>query len=193
VEIVVVDDGSLDSTAARAAALGRRHPVRVVSHGRNRGYGAAVRSGIQASRMPWILLTDADLQFDLAELDRFAALTAGSDLVVGRRVDRADSVYRRVGARAWNGLVRSMFRLPLRDVDCAFKLMRADTVQRLDLVSDGATLSAELILKALAAGARVEEIDVSHRPRLAGRQSGGRASVVVRALRELAALRRATA
>jgi glycosyltransferase involved in cell wall biosynthesis len=191
VEIVVVDDGSTDGTGAIAAELERALPeLRVVTHQENRGYGAAVRSGIAAATMPWILLTDGDLQFDLLELEAFVPQAHGSDLVVGRRLGRADPLGRRLAAAAWNVLVRVLFRLPVRDVDCAFKLMRADTVQPLELTADGAMVSTELLARALRAGASVVELDVRHRPRLAGEQSGGSPRVIARALLELAALRR---
>lgn len=188
-EVIVVDDGSRDGTGEIAAFLARSTAeVRVVTHSENRGYGAAVRSGIGAAAMPWILLTDADLQFDLRELDRFARRASGSDLVVGRRARRADPLGRRLAGATWNVLVRRLFGLPVRDVDCAFKLMRASLVQRLELTADGAMVSAELLGRAVAAGATVQELDVTHRPRAAGEQSGASPRVVARALRELVAL-----
>ena len=188
-EVIVVDDGSRDGTDAIAARLARRTPeLRVVTHPEGRGYGAAVRSGIDAATMPWILLTDADLQFDLRELDLFVPKTGSADLVVGRRGRRADPFGRRLAGASWNVLVRRLFRLPVRDVDCAFKLMRASVVQRLELTADGAMVSTELLGRALAAGATVRELEVTHRPRAAGEQSGASPRVVARALRELAAL-----
>ena len=190
-EIVVIDDGSTDATGTVAAQLERAVPeVRLVRHERNGGYGAAVRSGIRSATMPWILLTDGDLQFDLLELEGFLPHAARSDLVVGRRANRADPLARRVAAGIWNVLVRVLFRLPVRDVDCAFKLMRADVVKGLLLNADGAMVSTELLARALQTGATVVELDVRHRPRLAGEQSGGSLRVIARALRELAALRR---
>jgi glycosyltransferase involved in cell wall biosynthesis len=188
-EVIVVDDGSRDGTGEIAAFLARSTPeLRLVTHSENRGYGAAVRSGIGAATMPWILLTDAALQFDLRELDRFARRASGADLVVGRRARRADPLGRRLAGVGWNVLVRRLFGLPVRDVDCAFKLMRASLVQTLELTADGAMVSAELLGRAVAAGAAVHELDVTHRPRAAGEQSGASPRVIARALRELVAL-----
>jgi glycosyltransferase involved in cell wall biosynthesis len=193
-EVIVVDDGSSDATRAIARAVAARVPeVRVVVHQTNRGYGAAVRSGFDAARMPWVFLTDADRQFDLAQLDEFTIAATHADLVAGRRVDRADPLPRRAAAHAWNVLMRTLFGLPIRDVDCAFKLIRRDLLRSLDLTADGAMISTELVVRSVRAGARIEERSVEHLPRLAGRQSGLSPRVVARAFRELAATRRALA
>jgi glycosyltransferase involved in cell wall biosynthesis len=190
-EIVVVDDGSSDATAEIAARLAERdRRVRVVVHTRNRGYGDAVRSGIAAARMPWVLLTDGDLQFDLSELEDFLPVAARADIVVGWRILRRDPLNRRLNASAWNWLVRRMFRLPVRDVDCAFKLIRRDLLERFALEATGAMISTELVVKCLAAGGRLQELGVHHRPRVAGEQSGASPRVVARAFYELALLRR---
>jgi 4-amino-4-deoxy-L-arabinose transferase-like glycosyltransferase len=188
-EVIVVDDGSTDGTRRIAAACAAADPrVRVVVHERNRGYGEALRSGLRAASMPWILLTDADLQFDLGQLAELVPLTAEADLIVGRRVQRRDPAIRRLNARLWNGLVRGLFRLPVRDVDCAFKLVRAEYVRDVELRARGALISTELVVRAIAAGARVREQSVRHLPRVAGEQSGANARVVARAFRELAQL-----
>ena len=190
-EIVVVDDGSIDETASVAARLAERdRRVRVVVHTRNRGYGDAVRSGIAAARMPWILLTDSDLQFDLSELEDFLPAARDADIVVGWRILRRDPLNRRLNAAAWNWLVRRMFHLPVKDVDCAFKLVRRELLQSFALESTGAMISTELVVKCLAQGGRLEELGVHHRPRVAGEQSGANPRVVARAFFELARLRR---
>jgi glycosyltransferase involved in cell wall biosynthesis len=189
-EVLVVDDGSLDATRelaqARAADDSR---VRVLVHESNRGYGAAVRTGLAAARLEWMFLTDADLQFDMTELARFVPLAPSCDIVAGYRAHRADPPHRVVNAAAWNLLVRRLFDVPVRDIDCAFKLMRRDVVQALPLTAEGAMVSTEIMARALGAGARVAELGVDHRPRPAGRPSGASPRVVLRAFRELRAVR----
>jgi glycosyltransferase involved in cell wall biosynthesis len=194
VEVVVVDDGSRDETRRAAqllASLDAR--VRVEWHTENRGYGAAVRTGIDASRMPWILLTDADLQFDLEQLDVLLPAASEHDLVAGYRVARQDPWRRRAAARAWNLLMRLSFAIPVRDVDCAFKLVRGPAVRSLELHSEGAMISTELCTCAVREGWRIAEVGVRHRPRVAGEATGGDAAVVLRAFAERRALARALA
>ncbi|MEO8687582.1 MAG: glycosyltransferase family 2 protein [Solirubrobacteraceae bacterium] len=190
-EIIVVDDGSTDETAAIAGDFVRADSrVRLILHVHNRGYGEALRSGIGVARMEWVLLTDADLQFDLRELEDFVTMTPGHDLLAGYRILRKDTIRRRLAATAWNRLVRALFRLPVRDVDCAFKLIRRELLQRCDLSARGAMISTDVIVRCRAEGARICEIGVHHRERVAGAESGGSPRVVLRAFRELAGLYR---
>jgi glycosyltransferase involved in cell wall biosynthesis len=190
-EVIVVDDGSSDATAATALALQQKDSrVRLVQHPRNLGYGSAVRSGISAARMDWVLLTDADLQFDLRQLSEFAPHTPDSELVIGYRARRCDPLFRRLNARAWNALVYVLFRLHVRDVDAAFKLIQRDVLDGLELFSRGATIDTELLAKARRRGARLVELPVLHRARLAGDASGADLRVIARAFRELFQLRR---
>ncbi|WP_445152204.1 glycosyltransferase family 2 protein [Baekduia sp. Peel2402] len=151
-EIVVVDDGSTDSTAPLVERLDRSDVV-LVRHGENRGYGAALRSGLAAARMPWILITDADHQFDLQQLGHLASAAHDADLVLGWRIARQDPLARRAAGWTWNRLVTLTLGLRVLDVDCAFKLVRRRVVQDLDLRSDGAAISAELVLRGREAGA----------------------------------------
>jgi glycosyltransferase involved in cell wall biosynthesis len=189
-EVLVVDDGSLDATRELAQARAAADPrVRVLIHEGNRGYGAAVRTGVAAARLEWLFLTDADLQFDMTELTRFVPLAPSSDIVAGYRTHRADPPHRVMNAAAWNFLVRRVFDVPLRDVDCAFKLMRRDVVQPLPLTAEGAMVSTEIVTHARRAGARIAQLGVTHRPRPAGRPSGASPRVVMRAFRELRAVR----
>lgn len=186
VEVIVVDDGSHDETVAEAQAAG----AEVVSHGSNRGYGAALRSGFDSASLPWVFLVDADNQFDPDQLGELVARAPDVDMVVGYRSERADSARRVWAGRLWNGLCRLAFGYLGRDIDCAFKLLRTDLLRDLDLSCDGASLSAELFWMARRRGARIVEIPVRHYPRTTGAASGMRLSVVARAFAELWRLRR---
>jgi glycosyltransferase involved in cell wall biosynthesis len=185
-EVIVVDDGSIDATGALARQLSSFEPrVRVVSHDRNRGYGSAIRTGIAAAQLEWLLLTDADLQFDLGQLCEFVPHTCEAELVVGYRKERSDPLLRRVNARGWNALIHLLFRLQVRDVDCAFKLIRRDMLDGVELISTGATIDTEILATARRRGAHCVELPVTHRARVAGEASGANLCVIGRAFREL--------
>lgn len=188
-EVIVVDDGSVDRTAAHVADVAREDGrVRGVSHGDNLGYGAAVMRGVRESRCEHILLTDADLQFDVRELERLEAHAADYDIIVGYRHRRADPLHRRVNAWAWNAMINRMFRIGVRDVDCAFKVFHRRVFEHIGVESGGAFVSSEILARARAAGFRVKEVPVSHFPRRAGVQTGARPRVIGRAWVELGAL-----
>jgi glycosyltransferase involved in cell wall biosynthesis len=190
-EIVVVDDGSGDATAAVANEMAQGDPrVRVVRHGRNRGYGEAFRTGILASRLDFIFFTDADLQFDVEELEHFLPYAGTVDVVAGYRVNRQDSMSRRLFAYAWNLLVRVLFFVPVRDIDCAFKLFDRRVLRDIDIESVGAMVNTELMVKVGRAGASVVEVGVRHRPRTAGEARGADPRVIATAFRELFQMRK---
>ena len=194
-EIIVVDDGSRDGTAAiadRLAAADAR--VRVVHHPTNRGYGGALKSGFAASRHAWVFFTDGDGQFDVGEIDRLAALVPAADIAVGYRLERAEGALRRLNAAAWNWLVRLLFRFRVRDVDCAFKLIDRTVLERVHPEADGAMISTELLARAARAGFRIAEVGVHHYPRQHGHPTGANPLVIARAFYELGKLyRRITA
>lgn len=188
-EVVVVDDGSRDRTPEVLSALAARDArVRIVRHEKNLGYGAALRSGFAAAREPWVFFTDADAQFAASEIGRLVALAQEADIVAGYRQRRADPWRRRASGWLWNRLVRTLFGLPLRDVNCAFKLIRSEVLRAFPLESTGALINTELVARAMGSGYRVREVAVSHFPRLRGAATGGRPDVVARAFRELFAL-----
>jgi glycosyltransferase involved in cell wall biosynthesis len=185
-EIVVVDDGSRDRTAEIVLQHAAADPrVRLLRHERNLGYGEALRTGFEAAKLDLIFFTDADNQFDLNELERFLALIENVDVVAGYRIDRQDPPARRFFAKGWNVLVRILFYVPVRDIDCAFKLFRRSVFDRIDLESIGAMVNTELMVKLARSGASVVEVGVSHHARVAGRQSGANVRVIARAFREL--------
>jgi glycosyltransferase involved in cell wall biosynthesis len=187
----VVDDGSSDRTAERVRGLAESDPrVRLVSHGENRGYGEALRTGFLASRLDFVFFTDADLQFDMDELERFLPYAGTVDVIAGYRRNRQDSSVRRVMAYGWNLLVRVLFYVPVRDIDCAFKLFDRSILQEIHIESVGAMVNTELMVKLGRSGASVVEVGVSHRPRRAGEARGASPKVIATAFAELLRMRR---
>jgi len=188
-EIIIVDDGSRDGSAAIVEAQGRLDPrVRLLRHPTNIGYGAALRSGLRASRGELVFFTDADLQFDLREIENLLAHASEFDIVAGYRAPRRDPWRRRVLAFGWGVLVRALFGLRVRDIDCAFKVFRRPVLDALPIASIGAFVNTELLLRARGKGFRIHEVPVTHHPRIAGRAKGATPRVVLRALLELATL-----
>jgi glycosyltransferase involved in cell wall biosynthesis len=188
-EVIVTNDGSRDATGEILADLQAHEPdlhLRVVTHERNRGYGAALASGFDAARKDLIFLTDGDKQFDVTELSGFIpAMDAQTDMVIGWRKKRADPLMRKLNALGWKTLVNGLFGYTARDVDCAFKLFRRRVWESLTVHARGATFSAEFMIKARRLGFRVKELPVGHFPRTAGSPTGARPDVIVRAFVEL--------
>ncbi len=185
-EIIVVNDGSRDGTGRVAERLARlSEHVRVVHHPDNRGYGAALKSGIAAARKDLIFFCDSDRQFTLEDLPGLLAWTDRYDIVAGYRRRRQDPAHRRLNARAWNLLVRLLFGLRIRDIDCAFKVFRREIFDRLRIETVGAMVNTEILLRARALGFTLHEVPVRHFPRHFGRQTGARPRVIVKAFYEL--------
>jgi glycosyltransferase involved in cell wall biosynthesis len=189
VEVLVVDDGSCDATAERVAAWTARDArVRMVRHPSNLGYGAALRSGLTAAEGTRVFFTDADLQFDLTELDGLLARSDEADILAGYRAPRRDPWHRCLNGWLWSRLVDLLFSTGVRDVDCAFKLFHRDVLAHVPIRSMGAFVNTEILVRARAAGFRVVEVPVKHLPRVAGRATGADPRVIVRAFVELASL-----
>lgn len=191
-EIVVVDDGSADDTAAVTKRVAEQNPrVRLVQHPVNKGFGAAVFSGFTNATKEWIFYTDADRQFVLGELEKFVPYMNEVDLIAGYRAPRRDPFLRVLYGKGWSTLCTLLFGYTVRDVDCGFKLFRREIIEELapQIASRGATFSIEWLVRAKRAGYRFVELPVTHRPRAAGSQTGANVNVVVRAFRELLRVR----
>ncbi|MFQ5422852.1 MAG: glycosyltransferase family 2 protein [Phycisphaerae bacterium] len=190
-EVIVVNDGSRDRTGEIADRLAAEIPeVRAVHNRPNRGYGGAVARGLTEARMEWIFFTDGDGQFDIAELPKLIDLLDRGDVAVGYRLERADPWIRKLNAACWGRLVRLLFRLKVRDIDCAFKLLPRSLIDAIELHSEGALISTELLAKAAGRGLRIVETGVHHYPRTAGTQTGANLKVILKAFYELFKLRR---
>jgi glycosyltransferase involved in cell wall biosynthesis len=195
-EIVLVDDGSTDDTVVVAQAeMGDQvDHLRVVTHARKSGYGITVADGLRAATGDWIAFVDGDGQFDPRDLRRLAELSDGADLIAGWRIHRADPWHRSVVSGTFNVLVRLLYGISYRDIDCGFKLMRRELLRVASpILSRSALLNTELYFKATRSGLIIKQVGIQHHRRIAGVRSGGRLVPILRAVRELVRLRLALA
>jgi dolichol-phosphate mannosyltransferase len=187
-EILVVDDGSRDRTRAVAEALRAEVPkLRILVHEVNQGYAKALRTGFTSAAMPLVFYTDADNQFDIKELKNLLAAIDDYDIVCGFRIYRFDPFSRLVLSWGYNLIVRTLFRIRVRDVDCAFKLFRREIFDRIHIESKKFFVDTEILAKASKAGMKMTEIGVRHYPRTEG-ESTVRPSHVISTLAEIVSM-----
>lgn len=186
VEILPVNDGSTDNTGNIIDQLHDRHPeVKPIHHVKNQGYGGAVKTGLTSGSHDYIFFSDSDGQFDLSEITLFLDHIKNHDIVVGYRSQRADPLHRKINAFCWGTLVRLLFDIKARDIDCAFKLFRRSVIDSATLEAEGAMISTELLAQAQMMGFSLKEVPVSHYPRAAGEQTGANPLVIFKAFIEL--------
>jgi len=190
-EIIIVNDGSKDKTGEVAEALAAKNPkIRVIHHPQNRGYGAALKSGMYAARYPWIAFTDADGQFDFSEITQFfkKQRKTDADIVAGYYLKRAVPFYRILGSKlAWELPVFLLFGLKMRDIDCGFKLFKKEVVDKIPRLEAerGPFITTEFLVKAKKAGFKIVELGVHHYPDVAGSSTGASFKVILAAYSEL--------
>jgi glycosyltransferase involved in cell wall biosynthesis len=185
-EIILVNDGSRDATTPICDELAEQYPeVRAIHHVDNRGYGAALKSGILAARYDFIFFTDSDGQFDLQELGELIQWSNHYDIVTGYRAHRQDPPHRLINAWGWKVLVRMVLGIKVRDIDCAFKIFQRSVFDRVQIRSVGAMVNTEILAQAMSFGMQIHEVKVSHFPRRYGKPSGANIHVIIKAFREL--------
>jgi len=184
-EVLVVDDGSKDRTPELADALAAENPhVRALHHPKNRGYGGALTTGFANATGDYWMFMDSDRQFDIHDLEGLLPFIGEYDIVAGYRIKRNDPYYRFLIGSGFNQMVKILFQVDLRDIDCGFKVFRADVLRDMNLTSPGALINTEIHAKANVQGRTIAEVGVNHYPRLEGEQSGASVRVMARAIWE---------
>ena len=171
-EVVVVNDGSADYTGLVLEELAQKYAphLRIITHEKNKGYGAALRSGFGATRNEWVFYTDGDAQYDAFELvDLVQGISDGVDVVNGFKISRSDPWYRIVIGRLYHHIVRILFNFKLKDVDCDFRLIRRSAIEAIHLTSSSGTICLEMVKKLQDEGYKFAEVPVHHYHRAYGK------------------------
>ena len=170
-EIILVDDGSNGITKRVLEELSRKVPrLKVITHPKNKGYGAALKTGIYNSRFDLIFYTDSDAQYNPEELRLLLdKLDDNIDIVNGYKISRSDPVYRKILGKLYHYITKLMFGFKIRDVDCDFRLMRKRMFQDMILEYNSGVICVEMISKITKRGYKFAEVPVHHYYRVSGK------------------------
>ena len=190
-EIILINDGSKDNTAKVLEEIKKQYPkqIKIITHNPNRGYGAALKSGLYNAKYQWIAFTDADGQFDFTEVTKLIEkqkLTK-SDIVIGYYLARQVSKAAILTSKIWELIVFILFGLHVTDIDCGFKLINkkvVETIPKLE-AERGAFISSEFLIKSKKAGFKITEIGVHHYPRVEGKATGRQLKVIIKSFSDL--------
>ncbi|HUD09749.1 MAG TPA: glycosyltransferase family 2 protein [Patescibacteria group bacterium] len=185
-EIIMVDDGSADKTLEIAKELVKQSPrLSVVSHVKNRGYGAALKSGFAAAKYDLVVFNDGDGQFDFSEITKFLERVENADMVIGYRKKRLDNPFRHILMNMLKVWDLVLFGFKFKDIDCGFKLFKKEALDKIQpLKSEGAMITTEILARAKKVHLKIAQVEVNHYPRIYGNQSGGNLRVILRAVKE---------
>ena len=189
-EIIIVNDGSIDSTLTVSQKLSKEDKrIRIVSHLKNRGYGASLKSGFYNAKYPWICFTDADGQFDFSEINKFFSKQKeeNADLVIGYYIGRKVSLFTILTSKIWEIIVSILFSMKVKDTDCGFKLVSKKVIDSIDKLESerGAFISSELLIKAKKKGFKIVQVGVNHYPRRKGKGTGRNIKVIIKSFIDL--------
>lgn len=169
-EIIVVDDGSVDSTATKVKEFAMsRSMVKLVSYKKNMGKGEAIRQGVLVAGGELILFSDADLSTPISEIKKLLPfIRNGYDIVIGSRrmresfIAKRQPFHRRISGNILRLLVKVVLRLPFSDTQCGFKLFKKNVAKSLfsKLVHKGFIFDIEILYKAYTAGYKIKEVGV---------------------------------
>jgi glycosyltransferase involved in cell wall biosynthesis len=163
-EIIVINDASQDASQEVLKSLKTKvKNLKIITHQKNKGYGGTLKSGFKNSKKEWIFYTDGDFQYNIQELESFAqAVDEKTQLIQGYKIKRHDPWYRIVIGNLYNFLIRLLFRLPYRDIDCDFRLIKKQVFKKIKLESNTGAICVEMMLKFKQNNISYKEIPVNH-------------------------------
>ena len=190
-EIILINDGSKDNTAKVIEQIKKEYPkeISIITHNPNRGYGAALKSGLYNAKYDWITFTDSDGQFDFEEITKFIdkQQKTKADIVIGYYLSRQVSKATILTSKIWEIIVFILFGLKVTDIDCAFKLIRKSVIEKIPKLEAerGAFISSEFLIKSKKAGFKIVELGVHHYPRVEGKATGRNIKVILKSFSDL--------
>ncbi len=171
--LLVLDDASTDSTPQILQNLTKQtKAMRVITHSKNQGYGKSIKELYLKADKEWLFSLPGDFQINPSELMKLIPYAQSHDIVLGKRINRSDNIFRLIQSKIYNALLRLLFRLTLSDVNTV-RLMRTSIFNTISLVTDSAFVDAEMLIHAKRQGLRVIEIPIEHSKRISGKGTGG--------------------
>lgn len=179
-EIIIVDDGAADKTGEVADKLAKRFPfTRVIHHKTNKGYGGALRSGFLETRYDFVMYTDGDNQYDINELELFLPLIKNNDILSGYATKKAVSFGRRVQSIIFNLIIKCLFFINIKDINCSVKVYKRKVLDSFEIKSSSAFIDVEMLVKAKRKGFKIAQFPVTHYERISGVASGSKLNVIL--------------
>ena len=171
-EVLIIDDGSPDSSGEIARQLSNEYPrIRLIAHDQNRGYGAALKTGFSNAKYDWICATDGDDEYDLRDLFRLWRHKDFYDALITFRYVRMYSNKRVAISVIYNIILRVVFRTRFRDISTGLRLVSKRALEPISLTSNSPFIGSELAIKLQLEGFRVGEIGIQTFPRKLGKGS----------------------
>jgi glycosyltransferase involved in cell wall biosynthesis len=190
-EIIIIDDGSPDRSADIAEELAAQNSaIRVIRHGKNRGYGAAIKTGFANCQYEWICLTDGDDEYDIFDLHKLVRLRDFYDLIITFRYVKSYSGFRQFTSWTYNKVLRILFKTTYRDISTGLRLVRKSLIDELDLQANSPFIGAELAIKTMLKGFRVGEVGIQTFPRQFGKGASVSPANIMATIRDMWSARR---
>jgi glycosyltransferase involved in cell wall biosynthesis len=184
-EVIAVNDGSADDTLQQLKMTQQKFPdLKIVDHAQNRGYGGAIMSGIAHTTKKWVFYTDGDAQYRLNEISKLWDLRDNYDVINGYKISRSDNVARKLVGSCYSWAIKRLFKSPIRDIDCDYRLMKGDVLRSLDLHCLSGAITVELIKKLNVKTDRFKDVGVRHYDRVYGKSEFFTVSNIIKTFKE---------
>jgi len=185
-QIIIIDDGSPDNSGKIADQLAKENDrIRVIHHEVNKGYGAALKTGFEASEHEIICFTDGDDEYDTFDFYKLIKLIDFYDLIITFRYRRMYSYYRIIVSRVYNAVLRVLFNIPYRDISTGLRMVRKSALQEVTLLSDSPFIGAELTIKLMLKGYRIGQVGIQTFPRKFNKGSAATVKNIIATIKDI--------